>query len=63
MSWSDLWTALGLVAVIEGLALALAPRRMEDLLAALQQIPPDTRRYIGLAAIAVGVLIVSVARS
>ncbi|MEM7615841.1 MAG: DUF2065 domain-containing protein [Pseudomonadota bacterium] len=56
-------TAFGLVAVIEGLALALAPRRMEDLLAALQRISPEARRLIGLAAITFGVVLISIARN
>lgn len=49
---------LGLVFVIEGLVLALAPSRLEDLLDAIRAIPPDTRRIIGLAAIAFGVVLV-----
>jgi len=53
---------LGLVLVIEGLALALAPSRMEDLLAAFAAIPRDRRRMIGLAALALGVALVWLAR-
>ncbi len=55
--------ALGLVAVIEGLVLALAPGRMEDLLRTLAQIPVETRRAIGLAVVALGVFLVWVART
>jgi uncharacterized protein YjeT (DUF2065 family) len=39
----------GMVLVIEGLAFALAPRRMEDLLRILSGIPVETRRMIGLS--------------
>jgi uncharacterized protein YjeT (DUF2065 family) len=53
---------LGLVLVIEGLALALAPSRMEDLLAAFAAMPRDRRRLIGLAALALGVLLVWLAQ-
>ncbi|MCE2522382.1 MAG: DUF2065 domain-containing protein [Rhodobacteraceae bacterium] len=55
--------ALGLVAVIEGLVLVLAPRRMEDVLRSIAQISVEARRIVGLVAVAVGVFIVWVARS
>ena len=45
---------LGLVLVIEGLALALAPSRMEDLLKAIAALGRDRRRMIGLVAMALG---------
>jgi len=59
---SDLLTGLGLVAVIEGLVLALAPLRFEDLLEAFRQMPVETRRMLGLIAVAVGVGLVWIAR-
>lgn len=55
--------AIGLVLVVEGLALALAPRRMEDALRALAALSQDQRRAIGLAALAVGVVQVWLART
>ncbi len=55
--------AIGLVLVVEGLALALAPRRMEDALRALAALSQDQRRAIGLAALALGVLLVWLART
>jgi len=55
--------AIGLVLVVEGLALALAPRRMEDALRALAALSQDRRRAIGLAALAIGVLLVWLART
>lgn len=61
MSW--LLLGLGLVLVIEGLAFALAPSRLDDVVELIRQIPPDTRRLIGLGAVALGVLIVWIARS
>ncbi|MEJ1995227.1 MAG: DUF2065 domain-containing protein [Limibacillus sp.] len=54
----DLLTALGLVFVLEGLVLALFPRYVERMTEMLSQIPPDTRRWIGLLAIASGVALV-----
>lgn len=50
--------AIGLVLVVEGLALALAPRRMEDALRALAALSQDQRRAIGLGALALGVLLI-----
>jgi hypothetical protein len=55
--------AIGLVLVVEGLAFALAPSRIDDLLAALAAIPPETRRLIGLLAVAAGVGLVWAARA
>ncbi|MEL7106127.1 MAG: DUF2065 domain-containing protein [Pseudomonadota bacterium] len=49
---------LGLVLVIEGLVFALAPGRLEELLAAMSQMPIETRRVLGLAAVAGGVLLI-----
>ena len=60
---SEIVLALGLVAVIEGLALALAPRRWEDLLRTLAVMPADTRRLIGVLLVALGVAMVWFARS
>ena len=55
--------AIGLVLVVEGLVIALVPSRMEDMLKALSEIPPETRRLMGLVAIALGTLLVWVAKS
>ncbi|MFQ5437674.1 MAG: DUF2065 domain-containing protein [Paracoccaceae bacterium] len=59
---SDLLTGLGLVAVIEGLVLALAPLRFEDVLEALCRLSPQNRQLLGLASVAVGVFLVWLAR-
>ncbi len=50
---------IGMVLVIEGLVFALAPSRLDELLRVLTQIPLDTRRLIGLGAIAIGAVLVS----
>jgi len=54
----DLLTGLGLVAVIEGLVLALAPLRFEDALEMFRRMDVQTRRRLGLFAVAVGVLLI-----
>ena len=60
--WSDLLLGLGLVAVIEGLVLALAPHRLRDLLKAMEEMPPETLRMGGLAFVALGVGLVALAK-
>jgi uncharacterized protein YjeT (DUF2065 family) len=52
---SFLVLAIGLVLAVEGLALALAPRRMEDALRLILTLGEDRRRMIGLVALALGV--------
>ena len=59
---ADIVTGLGLVAVLEGLVLALAPLRFEDLLEALRKLTLPMRRNLGLVAVAFGVLLIWVAR-
>lgn len=55
--------ALGLVFAIEGLVFALAPRRLEEVLKMLSDLPVETRRFIGLGALALGVLLIWVAKA
>ncbi|GGE06404.1 hypothetical protein GCM10011345_09940 [Gemmobacter megaterium] len=54
--------AIGLVLVVEGLAFALAPSRMEDIVALIARLPVEVRRLLGLAMLAVGVGLVWLAR-
>lgn len=55
--------ALGLVLIVEGLVLALAPARIEEALRLLASMPVETRRLIGFGALALGVLLLALARS
>ncbi|PWR03507.1 DUF2065 domain-containing protein [Meridianimarinicoccus roseus] len=57
-----LLVALAGVLVFEGLVLALAPSRLDDILRLLAAIPADQRRVIGLAALACGVILIWIAR-
>lgn len=59
----ELIIAVGLVFVIEGLIYALFPGGMKSMAAQLPQIPDSTLRGVGAAIIAVGVLIVWLAKS
>jgi uncharacterized protein YjeT (DUF2065 family) len=54
---------LGLVAIIEGLALALAPARMREALEAIARMDPERRRLIGLLAVAAGIALVWAAQA
>lgn len=49
---------LGIVLVVEGLAMALAPLRMERLLHLLAALSRDQRRMIGLCILAFGTVLV-----
>ncbi|MFP4239689.1 DUF2065 family protein [Rhodosalinus sp.] len=49
---------LGLALVLEGLVYALAPGMIEQLLEALRALPHETRRLLGLGAIALGLAFV-----
>ena len=55
--------AIGLVLIVEGLVYALAPFLIEDLLDRLRTLPLEARRMMGLAALAVGVLLVWLAKT
>ena len=55
--------AIGLVFCVEGLVFALAPSRLEEVLAMLQRMSPENRRLIGLFALAVGVFLVWLAKA
>ncbi|MEZ5686050.1 MAG: DUF2065 domain-containing protein [Paracoccaceae bacterium] len=51
---ATLLTGFGLVLAIEGLALALAPSRIEEALEFLARIGPERRRMLGLVSLALG---------
>ena len=61
MAWILL--AIGLVLCVEGLVFALAPSRLEEILETLRNISPDSRRLIGLGALAIGVALIWVAKA
>lgn len=54
--------AVAFVLIVEGLVLALAPSRVEDALRLIASIPAETRRLIGFGALALGVLLLALAR-
>ena len=59
---SEIVTILGCVAVLEGLVLALAPSRFEDLVKWLGKLDISSRRNFGLLTVALGVFLVWVSK-
>ena len=53
--------ALGLVFLLEGLVLALAPSRIDEILRMLAEMPVETRRLIGLLAMTSGGILLWIA--
>ncbi|WP_101065396.1 DUF2065 domain-containing protein [Roseovarius salinarum] len=60
---ATLFLAIGLVLIVEGLVYALAPSLVEQMLEAMRSMPEESRRLLGLAALAIGVLLVWAAKS
>jgi hypothetical protein len=58
----DLWTALALVLVIEGILYALLPETMKRVTARAMLTPPQMLRAVGLLCAAVGVALVWLVR-
>ncbi|MCH2250803.1 MAG: DUF2065 family protein [Cognatishimia sp.] len=54
--------ALGLVLILEGLVYALAPSLIEELLKALQSLSIAQRRQIGILVLALGAVLIVMAR-
>lgn len=62
MNWSDLLTAIGLAAVIEGVLYAAFPEQMKKAMGEFMAMPIETRRMVALAIAAAGLVIVWFAR-
>lgn len=58
----DLLFGLGVVAIVEGLALSLAPTRLRDMLEMLERLDAERLRTFGLLAVTAGVALVWLAR-
>ena len=57
----SLWTAIGLVLVIEGLTYALVPGKMKQAMVAMQNLSDESLRIAGTTVLAVGVVVVFLA--
>ncbi len=53
--------AFGLVLTLEGLVLALAPSRIDELLDLIRRMPVEMRRNLGIGAVALGLALIWVA--
>ncbi|KZK76966.1 hypothetical protein PsW64_01867 [Pseudovibrio sp. W64] len=60
---NDFIVALGLVLVVEGVVYALAPGHLKEFMRKAQEIPDQSLRLGGVAAMGLGVLIVWLVRS
>lgn len=60
---SFVFLGLGLVFVLEGLVIALAPSRLESIMEMLRNISIDQRRLIGLLSVGLGVTLVFIAKT
>ncbi len=58
----DLWVALGLMLVLEGVLYALAPNAMRRMLEVVLRQPEQTIRMTGIATAVAGLVIVLLAR-
>ena len=59
---SDLWAAIGLVLVLEGVIYALFPGKMQQMMRQIPDMPISVLRVMGLTAVIIGWLIVWLVR-
>ncbi len=62
VGWADLATAVGLMIVIEGMLLAVAPERLKQALSLLLALAPGALRVSGLVVATIGLAIVWLVR-
>ncbi len=62
MNWTDLFAALSLVLVIEGLLPFINPRGDKNTMMQMAAMPEQTLRYIGLGSMAAGVIFLYLVR-
>ena len=63
MDWNDLFAAIALMFILEGLLPFLNPGRYRNLLAMMEQISDSQLRTMGLVVMAVGAVLLTVIRS
>ncbi|MCP4876139.1 MAG: DUF2065 domain-containing protein [Gammaproteobacteria bacterium] len=56
MNWADLWAALALVLILEGLMPFISPRGYRNMVQQMVAMPEQMLRYVGLALMLVGLL-------
>jgi hypothetical protein len=63
MDWNDLFAAIALMFILEGLLPFLNPGRYRNLLAMMEQISDSQLRTMGLVVMAVGAILLTIIRS
>ena len=63
MDWQDLFAALALVLVIEGVMPFLNPNGTRKTMGIISQLPDKTLRTIGFASMMAGIIILGIVRS
>ena len=63
MSWSDLFAALALYLVLEGIMPFLSPQGLKRLLLALSGMPDRVLRWCGLISMSAGLVLLYLVRS
>ncbi len=62
MPWTEIFTAIALVCVLEGLLPFASPRKYREMVAELARLSDNSLRSIGLAVIIVGLVILYIVR-
>ena len=62
MNWGDLWAALALVLILEGLIPFASPRGYRNMVQQMAAMPEKTLRNVGLVLIASGLLVLLLVR-
>lgn len=62
MNWADLLSAFALVLVLEGLWPFLSPNGFKQRIAQVLQVPENVLRYLGLASMMLGLLVLYLVR-
>ena len=56
MNWADLWAALALVLILEGLVPFISPGAYRNMVQQMAAMPEKTLRSVGLALMVVGLI-------
>jgi uncharacterized protein YjeT (DUF2065 family) len=62
MNWADLWAALALVLILEGLLPFVSPRGYRNMVEQMATMPEKTLRSVGLGLVLAGVVFLLLVR-
>ena len=60
--WDDLWAALALMLIFEGIIPFLSPNRWRNMLQVINEMPDNTIRKVGLLIMIIGVIALYIVR-